>query len=242
MVYKIAICEDDPTDLTHLSKKLAEWAALRAKMVQIETFSSAEAFLFRYEDCRDFDLLLLDIEMAEMDGMSLAKQIREDDCTIDIIFVTGYPDYIGEGYDVGALHYLLKPIRDEKLYSVLDRAAEAACKPQKSIVLKVGGTQIRIKTDEILYAEAFAHTVEIHTINAVYAPSISISELETLLGKGFVRCHRSYLVALSAIEQISRTEILLDNAVVIPVSRSAYNTVNQEFIAYYRGIGHEDNG
>lgn len=71
---------------------------------------SAEAFWFQYEEEKDYEILLLDIEMEQMNGIELATKLRTDDETIQIIFITGYPDYIAQGYEVAALHYLMKPV------------------------------------------------------------------------------------------------------------------------------------
>ena len=90
------------------------WSRQREIPVLVETFSSAEAFLFRYEEDKTFDFLLLDIEMGGMDGVTLARQVRRDSEDLQLVFITGYWDYIGEGYDVSALHYLLKPVRQDK--------------------------------------------------------------------------------------------------------------------------------
>lgn len=85
-------------------------------------FSSAEAFIFHCVENKEYDVLLLYIEMGNMDGVTLARQIRKSNKNVQIVFITGYSDYIAEGYDVEALHYLMKPLKDEKLFDVLDRA------------------------------------------------------------------------------------------------------------------------
>lgn len=77
-----------------------------------------ESFLFRYEEKKDYDILLLDVEMKAISGMELARRIRRENDSVQIVFITGYPDYISEGYDVSALHYLMKPISAGKLSEV----------------------------------------------------------------------------------------------------------------------------
>ena len=87
--------------------------------MQISLFTSAEHFLFSYGREKDFDILLLDIEMGDMDGVTMAKKLRQENHAIQIIFITGYSDYIAEGYEVAALHYLMKPVREENMGSPL---------------------------------------------------------------------------------------------------------------------------
>ena len=120
----IAICDDNPADAAYVQHLLTQWAEARGADCQVELFSSAERFLFRYDEDRSFDILLLDVEMGGMDGVTMARRVRRDNQSVQIVFITGYSDYIAEGYDVAALHYLMKPVSREKLFSVLDRAAE----------------------------------------------------------------------------------------------------------------------
>lgn len=124
MNYKIAICDDSQADRDYVASLVRRWASEGDRTAHIEAFSSAEGFLFHYAEESDFDILLLDIEMGGMDGVTLAKRLRQSNDTVQIIFITGYSDYIAEGYEVAALHYLVKPLDENKLFSVLDRAAK----------------------------------------------------------------------------------------------------------------------
>ncbi|MDE6710036.1 MAG: LytTR family DNA-binding domain-containing protein, partial [Oscillospiraceae bacterium] len=111
----IAICDDDNSQINALKKMLTEWNSNTI----ISEYNSAEQFLFNYPDV-SCDLLLLDIEMGDMNGMELAKKLRAKGDMLPIIFITGFSQYIGDGYDVEALHYLMKPVDKKKLFQVLD--------------------------------------------------------------------------------------------------------------------------
>ena len=125
MSYRIAICDDNPQDAQFVQNILDRWSAERGAELRVEHFPSAESFLFRYEEDKAWDILLLDIEMGEMDGVTLAKRIRPGNESVQIVFITGFADFVAEGYEVAALHYLMKPVREDKLFAVLDRAAAA---------------------------------------------------------------------------------------------------------------------
>ena len=135
MKYKIAICDDSDADRQYVLHMVNRWALAAGHLVHTDTFASAESFLFRYAESGDYDILLLDIEMGHMDGVALAKRLRKENDTIQIIFITGYSDYISEGYEVAALHYLMKPVKEEKLHTVLNRAAEKLAKNEKVLCL-----------------------------------------------------------------------------------------------------------
>lgn len=117
MKYSIAICDDSKTDAALVQSFLLEWAKQRGTEVEIEVFPSAESFLFRYDEYKAFDILLFDVEMSGMDGVSAARKVRRENAAVQIVFITGYSDYIAEGYDVAALHYLMKPLNKEKFFS-----------------------------------------------------------------------------------------------------------------------------
>lgn len=143
-MYWLAICDDNQADVIYLSSFLEKWAEKEEKALKIESFPSAEAFLFQYEEEKSFDILLLDIEMGDMNGIELARKIRRENHLVQIIFITGYMEYVAEGYDVEALHYLLKPVTEEKLYGVLDRAAERLKSKEKELCLTLPGSVTRI--------------------------------------------------------------------------------------------------
>ena len=107
--------------------------------IQAEVFASAESFLFRYAEDKEWDILLLDIEMGAMDGVTMAKKVRAHNEAVQIVFITGYSDYIAEGYEVAALHYLMKPVNREKLMAVLDRALEKRKQEERCLNLELSG-------------------------------------------------------------------------------------------------------
>lgn len=138
MKYKIAICDDSDADRQYVLSMVERWAVSAGHIVHTDTFTSAEDFLFHYEEEGDYDILLLDIEMGAMDGVTMAKQLRKNNDTLQIVFITGYSDYILEGYEVAALHYLMKPVKEEKLRAVLHRAAEKLSKNEKVLNIEIG--------------------------------------------------------------------------------------------------------
>ena len=239
MAYRVAICDDNQTDLDYVTELLAAWAEQRGHKVLTEHFQSGEAFLFHYAEEKSYDILLLDIEMGEMDGVALARKIRQDNEAVQIVFITGYPDYMQEGYEVAALHYLMKPVSREKLFSVLDRAVSGLQKQKRVVMLPSGGEIRRVPVEELQYVEAFSHSVSVVTATESYELRKSLSEMEQLLGEGFVRCHRSYLVGLRYVAGLSKSEVTLDDGKKLPLSRSASATVHRAFINYYAGENNE---
>ncbi len=229
MRIKIAVCDDSTVDQRYVSDMVDRWAVQREHTVHVDTFISAESFLFHYAEESDYDILLLDIEMGEMDGVSMARQLRRGNDAVQIIFITGHSDYISEGYEVEALHYLMKPVREEKLHSVLDRAVEKLAKNEKVLNLESGGEMVCVPVYQIRYADVYGNYVTIHAAETVTV-KMTLKELERELDERFYRVGRSYIVNLTRINRVSRTEIKLSNGTVIPLPRGTYDEVNRAII------------
>lgn len=229
MKYKIAICDDSDADRQYLAGLVTKWAANTEYTVQTVLFPSAENFLFHYAEQNDFDILLLDIEMGDMDGVTMAKKLRQNNDTIQIVFITGYSDYIAEGYEVTALHYLMKPVKQEKLLSVLDRAVEKLAKNEKVFNIEVSGEMVRVPVYQIRYADVFGNYVTIHALEDLKV-KMTLGQLEKELDDRFFRVSRSVVVNLTQISRVTKTEIRLNDGTSIPLPRGAYEGVNRAII------------
>lgn len=229
MKYKIAICDDLDADRRYVLEIAERWAASCGHDLHADTFSSAESFLFRYAEESDYDILLLDIEMGALDGVSMAKRLRKENDSVQIIFVTGYSDYISEGYEVAALHYLLKPVKAEKLCAVLDRAAEKLAKNEKVLHFEAAGEMLRVPVYQIRYAEVFGNYVTIHARTDVTV-KMTLGELEKQLDERFFRVGRSAIVNLTQIARVTKTDIRLSDGSAIALPRGAYDAVNRAII------------
>ena len=229
MKYKIAICDDSDTDRQYILNMVDHWASSAGYVVHTDTFTSAENFMFHYAEESDYDILLLDIEMGKMDGVTMAKQLRKNNDTVQIVFITGYSDYISEGYEVAALHYLMKPVKEEKLCSVLDRAVEKLARNEKVLNFEIGGEMVRVPIYQIRYADVFGNYVTIHALSDVTV-KMTLGELEKQLDERFYRIGRSTIINLTQISRVTKAEIKLSDGTAIPLPRGAYDSVNRAII------------
>lgn len=231
MKYRIAICDDEQNQIEYITSIVASWSAHEGHGCEIRTFASAEAFLFEYEEDKAYDILLLDVEMKNMNGIELAKRIRKDNNRAEIIFITSHFEFVGEGYEVDALHYLIKPISVEKLTQVLTKAAEKLSVEPPSVVISCEGETVKLYESDILYVESFLHYIVIHTKDNEYKIKENISVFENKVSDVFYRIHRSYLVSLKYITRISRTSVNIGNT-ELPLSRGKYDDINRAFIQH----------
>ena len=231
MELNIAICDDEQNQIEYITSLVLSWSAKKGHDCDIHAFTSAETFLFEYEDDKAYDILLLDVEMKSMTGIELAKRIRKDNNRAEIVFITSHFEFIGEGYEVDALHYLIKPISTDKLAQVLTKATEKLSVEPPSVIITCEGETIKLYEADIRYIESFLHYIVIHTKENEYKIKESISVFENRLSDDFYRIHRSYLVSLKHITRISRTSVNIGHT-ELPLSRGKYDDIIRSFIEH----------
>ena len=236
-MFRIAVCEDEKAQREYMEKLISEWQQCSEKKTTVDSFVSAEQFLFETEGKLAYDLLILDIQMGQMNGVDLARKVREQDARVSIVFLTGIKDYALEGYEVGAVRYLLKPIKEAEFFSLLDKLYEETKQRKEDYFLfQTGGVTNRVAFSEILYAEAEGHYVCLKTSEKEWKWKTNFSSLSAELEKnGFFLLRRGLYVNLAQVSRIGKTECMLENGEVLPVSKARYQALNEAFIAYYKG-------
>lgn len=233
MAYQVAICDDSKIDAEYVKQILYKWAKDRGADVCPEVFPSAESFLWKYEEDQLWDILLLDIEMGTMDGVTLAKRIRKGNEAIQIVFITGFPDFMAEGYEVSALHYLLKPVNSDKLFAVLDKAVSNLAKKEKRFAISFDRETEYVPLGRITYIEAQKQYVVIHTETNEYRMKTSLANTEKELDEYFFRCQRSFLVNLRYVLRIENDRLILTNGAEVPISRGMAQKIGKEIIRLF---------
>ncbi|MBR4942197.1 MAG: response regulator transcription factor, partial [Clostridia bacterium] len=149
---------------------------------------------------------------------------------LQIIFTTGYSEYILDGYEVAALHYLLKPVNREKLFPVLDRAVAAIEKNDRFLTLEGRDSTERAAFKDILWLEVRANYVTVHTKNGDITVKRTLAEIESGLDERFFRVGRSYIINLNSVRKVTKSEVLLSNGDAVPLSRGVYDPLNRAII------------
>ena len=227
--YQFAVCDDRPEDSRLVARLASRWARQAGAELELEVFPSAEAFLFRYAEKKDFDVLLLDVEMTGMDGVELARTVRRDDESVQIVFVTGYDRYIALGYEVSALHYLVKPVKEEKFFEVLTRAVSRLTRNEPFLTLELPGEVLRVPLPEIRYLDVRQNYVTVHA-REDYTLKRPLAEFDPALDRRFYRMSRSCIVNLTFVRRVTRTEAELTGGERLPLPRGQYEKLNQAII------------
>lgn len=232
MKYKIAVCDDDTGQREYIQELVNAWAKKNRHLVELRPYTEANAFLFDYAEEKDFDILLLDIEMPKLSGIELAKIVRKENATVQIIFVTGFYDYFSDGFDVSALHYLIKPVDERKLFPVLDKAAGNLAYRQRSVLLATSDADIKVSLADITYAQSENVYVVVHTTQGTYRTRMALAKFLEQLDDTFLKVHRSYVVGLKYVKKITRTEITMLNGDTVPISRGMYDQVHDALVKH----------
>ena len=232
---KIAICEDQAVQVNLLNNKIKKWANDYDIEVTINNFTTAESFLFEWEDYDKYDIIFLDIKLGKISGVELSNIIREKNKNVDIVFVTGFFKYALHGYKVGALQYLMKPTKISDLYFCLNKTQERISNKNDKymMILETPKKYIKLNCNEIHYCIMFSPYIDIHTSSEKITVRKKISELEREIpSKYFIRCHRSYIVNLKYVKSITKDSVVLESGIRIPISRGRYKDINDTFINY----------
>ena len=238
---KFIICDDETASLSLMETLVRTWSAERKCEAKITLCRNAEQFLFLWEDKKDADIIILDIDMPGMNGIRLARRLREEGGAAQIIFATGLAEYALEGYDVEAVSYLIKPVDNARFFACLNKAKERSLKEEPVLVLRTAEGMARIKLADICYLESDAHDTQVHCVSAAGAEDVQtgrtgIREMEARLAElsgGFFRIHRSYVVNLAYVSRISKRQVRMDTGEVLPVSRNRWEALNLAYLAYY---------
>ena len=235
-MFRIAICEDEKVILDFETSLVTKWAAGCDCPLELDSYISAEQFLFESEDKAPYDILIFDIQMKNMNGMELAKTLRGRGCDSVIIFITGVADYAIEGYEVGAVRYILKPVKEDVLKGLLDKVwEERKKKTEDFFILGQGADLEKISFDKIIYIEARGHYVFLKGTDFEREWKAGFNETAAAFeGRGFFCLRRGLLVNLSHVAKITRTDCILDEGETLPVARGVYKDLNEAFIGFFK--------
>ncbi|MBQ8967961.1 LytTR family DNA-binding domain-containing protein [Ruminococcus sp.] len=226
---RIAICDDERKFILDL-KNIIDKLYNSLDMV-IDEFSDGSELLRRFND-RKYDIVFLDIEMPAIDGLTLARKLRELSESVYIVFLTGHIEYAVKGYEVNALRYLTKPADEAAVREVLDHVMKKQS-GEKAMWVKYAEGEHKIRLNDMLYIEAQNQKVVIYTTEGEIEVRGKLSDYEEkLLNEGFFRIHRGYLVSLSKVRGISGHDITMQNGDLLPVGRTKMQSFKSALMAY----------
>lgn len=218
---RIAVCDNDREDLKNASDMVRNWADENGIEIELYQFENGDDLLSQTTVCR-MDIILLDIIMPMLNGMETAKELREHDTSVSIIFLTSSPEYALESYDVKARGYLLKPVDDKKLKDLLDDVSQMFLEEPKHLIVKTEFGYQKLYYRDIEWIEAQNKTIFIYMRNGRQvktAETLHSFESKLVIGEGFFKCHRSYIVNILNVDTYNMSEIITKSGHRIPIAR-----------------------
>lgn len=237
---KLAICDDSTLDIAMTEKVLEQISEFDLKW---DVFYSGEKLLeYRKTNSTnegDYDIYLLDIEMPGMNGIEVAKRIKEDDPRAIFIFLTSYTEYVFMALDVVFFSYLRKPLSKEDMLDALQKVAPYLDGGRTNITFKNGVNIHSVKYEDILYLERKNRNTFIYIINKEepYKSTTRNCELMKQLDeKEFAPTHNSFCVNMRYVSTISKEQVIMIGGITIPISRQYKNAFRKSYLAYMKKV------
>lgn len=233
---KIAFCDDDMEVLHQINELLDRYRVERNEDITYAAFQSPFELLTEIEKGIRPDILFLDVVMPGQNGMDVAKEIRQYDTNMKIIFLTSSPEFAVESYSVGAYFYQLKPIWEESFFRLMDAVlAECEKKKKNSLILRSKDGITRIDLQQLEYCEVLGRKLLFHLENgAVLESAGSLDDLagQLMQHSNFFRPHRSFLVNMEYIQNISSRSIKMVNDAEIPIPHGKCSEIKNTYMEY----------
>lgn len=227
---KIFICDDNKTITANVENFLDD---MSIPDVEVEVFYSGDKLIEYIDQGERANIFLLDIEMEGSNGIEVGKHIRKYDEKSIIIYMTSHKDYVYDVFEVLPFRFLVKPLDEDLFKKAISESIKRIYDNNKFYFFKVERTTHQIPYDEILYFEGRGRKVCIHTKKGEYEFYKKISEvMEEIDDNIFLRVHNSYIVNMDFIRSVLQKELILENDIIVPVSKAYKNDVNTKHVKY----------
>lgn len=232
----IAVVEDDPIFLSTIRDNLHRYEKESGEQFSIRCFTDGDEILENYT--AEFQLLIMDIEMQFVDGMTAAQEIRTKDGQVEIVFVTNSPQYAMKGYKVAAMDYILKPVSYFAFSTMMDQALRRiANKRERYLTVNIKGGMQRVRISAITYVEVSDHDLIVHTVEgSIQAKSTMRSLEQALENEPFFRCNKCFLVNLKYVERVQGNDLQVAGDVLL-VSRSRKKELMEALNCFMNEVG-----
>lgn len=230
-VWKIAVCDDETVFLEKIHQLAIQYYTERNMQAEIHCYDNADTFL--QSNLVSYDLILLDMNMQEKNGIEVAKELRSQKIETPIIYISAYIEMAPQGYVVNAFRYLLKSDLEQTFCFAMDDVMKELQHHLEAIEVRTENVQIELRLSDIVFVESYKRYVLIHTKKDEYKQYGKISDMEEMLcQKGFLRVHKSYLVNLEHVAKIKNRILFLDNGKELPCSKERYSEIVHQYVMW----------
>lgn len=228
---KIAICDDERQIIEDYTKIINNYLHEKNIVCSVDSFADGKSFLQIYNE---YDLVFLDYDLPDINGMDIARNIRENDGRIIIVFLTAYGEHVYDSFEVDTFRYLIKPVSEEKIYETLDKFLDIYNHNRK-IAVPTNTATFYVNADEVIYIEAAKKHTKIKTTGNEYIANKAISVYQTeIANPQFFRTHRGYIVNMRYISTVEKNTITLTNGEIVLLSSKCRDEFNKSYMNYLK--------
>lgn len=239
---RIAVCDDEPNMVSHICKLIEQnpisqnGGVIREGGLQTDGYCNGNHLLQAMEDGLFYNLIYLDIEMKDIDGINLAKKIREQDEAVILIYVSSHEKYMIDLFEVQPFRFIRKPIERRIFDQVLEQAMTRLLGSQCYFSYESGWNECRVLIRDILYFESDRRKIFIVTEKgreSFYGKMDEIEERLKQMKKCFIRIHQSYLINPEKVMKVGTGKVYLVNQTDLPISKKRQKEVNEQYLKQY---------
>lgn len=226
------ICEDISEDYELLKEYCARYEKQNCLQITVLHFENAGALL-KSEEARMADVMFLDIYMEGASGADAARILRAKGFCGAFVFTTSSREHYAQGFDVAALHYLVKPVSWDGFCVAMGRVLEKCQPSRKGLQVTSGLTKLDVDVSGILYIEVYGHKTIIHTVKGELTVRQPLAALEAALGgEPFIRCYRCFIVNMDYVQRINEDSFLMKDGREVPFSRDKRALIRSSYLSY----------
>lgn len=229
---RVAVCDDNTTECKIISEYLKRYSEEHLLSYDVVEYSGGEQLLKDFADA-PFFLAFLDIYMAGLSGVETAYRLREKNKSCAIVFTTSSPDFRAEGFEVGAVHYLMKPVSYDGICIAMERCSHLLPESERYISVITNRHTVQIRLKDIIYTEVYKNQILIHTTNGIFSVYLTLSDISAQLeDKRFLPCHRCYIVNMQYITEVLEGDFVLSNGEKIPIRKNGRQQTKEAYSDY----------
>ena len=239
-MYRIAICDDEKTEIVKTQEMLNNYRKAHPELdFEISIFENADKLLLKAQEGYEPDLILMDIYMDGKTGIEATEELHEMGAKCRVLFLTTSENHALEAYQVDAIQYLVKPVSEAKLFSLLDKQIEVLdYEKQKYVILETDNRTYRVMVRDIVYCESQRKKQYLYMMDGTHlCAHMPMTRLEKIFQPytEIIRIGKWYIINISHVESLNRQAVQMDNGQKLYLPRGAYQSLRKQYITYYTG-------
>lgn len=234
-MFKVAICDDNRNQCNEIENIVEVFFLTETFKYEVDIYISGEELIYNLNAGEKYDLIYLDIELEELNGVFVGQYIREElqDDTTQIVYISGKISYVLELFQIRPMHFLIKPLNKQQVIKTLEKTIELQGRQTKVLTYRTGKTEKKVPFKNIIYFSSDAKKVIIHMKNSKDSFYGKLTEV-VCPSEDFLCIHKSYIINLNHVVQFKFDSVILTNFEEIPISRAYRKEVREKLMEWYR--------